>query len=132
MPRPTRPHPRAPPDDERFLVKTMRKGEAHVLLDMLPAYYEHVQRHPHTLLTRFFGVHRITPAHGRAVRWAGGGGMGGEEGGFNLGPRPPRRLPACCLAARRPVAAPLSLLMPVRLTPAHPPTSACPPFVFSF
>jgi hypothetical protein len=81
MPRPTRPHPRAPPDDERFLVKTMRKGEAHVLLDMLPAYYEHVQRHPHTLLTRFFGVHRITPAHGRAVRWAGGGGAWGERRG---------------------------------------------------
>ncbi|KIY93607.1 hypothetical protein MNEG_14355 [Monoraphidium neglectum] len=56
-------------DDERFLVKTMRKSEARVLLGMLPGYYAHVTAHPHTLITRFFGVHRITPAHGRAVRF---------------------------------------------------------------
>jgi hypothetical protein len=49
----------------------MRKSEAHVLLEMLPAYFEHVQAHPHTLLTRFFGVHRITPVHGRAVSGRG-------------------------------------------------------------
>ncbi len=52
-------------------MKTMRKSEAEVLLGMLPGYYGHVERHPHTLITRFFGVHRITPAHGRAVRWLG-------------------------------------------------------------
>jgi 1-phosphatidylinositol-4-phosphate 5-kinase len=45
----------------------MRKSEARVLLGMLPGYYAHVTAHPHTLITRFFGVHRITPAHGRAV-----------------------------------------------------------------
>jgi len=49
------------------LVKTTRKSEARVLLGMLPTYCEHVERHPHTLITRFFGVHKITPAHGRAV-----------------------------------------------------------------
>lgn len=54
----------------------MRKSEAKVLLAMLPAYYAHMAGNPHTLVTRFFGVHRITPAHGRAVRgaWAAGGG----------------------------------------------------------
>lgn len=65
------PHHHTSADDERFLVKTMRKSEARVLLGMLPAYYAHVQRHPHTLITRFFGVHRVTPAHGRAVSGRG-------------------------------------------------------------
>jgi hypothetical protein len=54
-------------EDERFLVKTMRKSEMNVLLEMLPAYHDHVMQHPHTLITRFFGLHRVKPLHGSAV-----------------------------------------------------------------
>ncbi|KAF6257898.1 hypothetical protein COO60DRAFT_1175694 [Scenedesmus sp. NREL 46B-D3] len=56
-------------EDERFLVKTMRKSEMSVLLGMLEQYSLHMERHPNTLITRFFGVHKVTPAHGRSVRF---------------------------------------------------------------
>lgn len=55
------------PEDERFLVKTMRKSEMKVLLDMLPAYAAHMEQHPHSLITRFFGLHKLRPMHGRSV-----------------------------------------------------------------
>ncbi len=34
---------------------------------MLPMYARHVERNPETLLTRFYGVHRVKPSHGRKV-----------------------------------------------------------------
>jgi hypothetical protein len=53
--------------DDRFMVKTMRKEEMKILLDMLPKYYRHVTQHPHTLLTKFYGLHRMKPSKGRKV-----------------------------------------------------------------
>ncbi|CAI5528202.1 unnamed protein product [Closterium sp. Naga37s-1] len=49
--------------DDRFLIKTMRSAELQVLLRMLPAYYRHVKHNPHTLLTKFFGLHAIKIYH---------------------------------------------------------------------
>jgi hypothetical protein len=64
--------PRAPPEDERFLVKTMRKSEMEVLLELLRPYVAHVAEHPATLITRFFGLHRLKPVGaGRSVRGGG-------------------------------------------------------------
>jgi len=54
-------------EDERFLVKTMRKSEMRVLLEMLPSYMTHMEKYPHSLITRFFGLHKVTPLHGRSV-----------------------------------------------------------------
>jgi 1-phosphatidylinositol-4-phosphate 5-kinase len=54
-------------EDERFLVKTMRKSEMSVLLGMLQQYSAHMEAHPNSLITRFFGLHKVTPAHGRSV-----------------------------------------------------------------
>ena len=34
---------------------------------MLPKYMRHVESNPETLLTRFYGVHRVKPSHGRKV-----------------------------------------------------------------
>lgn len=45
--------------DDRFLIKTMRDGEVKTFLRMLQAYYDHVRSNPHTLLTKFYGLHRI-------------------------------------------------------------------------
>lgn len=45
--------------DDRFLIKTMRKNEMRTFLGMLPEYYKHIQNNPHTLLTKFYGLHRI-------------------------------------------------------------------------
>jgi 1-phosphatidylinositol-4-phosphate 5-kinase len=45
----------------------MRKSEMSVLLGMLEQYSEHMERYPNSLITRFFGLHKVTPAHGRSV-----------------------------------------------------------------
>ena len=38
-----------------------------VLLRMLPNYNEHVSNYENTLITKFFGLHRITPSSGQKV-----------------------------------------------------------------
>ena len=38
-----------------------------LLLKLLPRYYAHVERYPHTLLIKFFGLHRVKPATGGKV-----------------------------------------------------------------
>ncbi|KAG9147518.1 hypothetical protein Leryth_007321 [Lithospermum erythrorhizon] len=55
--------------DDRFVIKTLKKSEVKVLLKMLPHYYEHVQHHENTLITKFFGLHRIALRHGKKVRF---------------------------------------------------------------
>ncbi|KAF7099264.1 hypothetical protein CFC21_100917 [Triticum aestivum] len=51
--------------DDRFMIKTLRKSEAKVLLRMLPYYYHHVHTYENTLVTKFFGIHRVKPSSGR-------------------------------------------------------------------
>jgi 1-phosphatidylinositol-4-phosphate 5-kinase len=46
-------------DDDRFMIKTVSHEEMLLLLRLIPAYYRHCVEHPTTLLTRFYGVHRI-------------------------------------------------------------------------
>ena len=48
-------------DDDRFLIKTVSHEEMLLLLKLIPAYYRHCADNPTTLLTRFFGVHRVKP-----------------------------------------------------------------------
>eukprot|EP01025_Chloroclados_australasicus_P032684 TRINITY_DN3312_c1_g1_i2.p2 TRINITY_DN3312_c1_g1~~TRINITY_DN3312_c1_g1_i2.p2 ORF type:complete len:868 (-),score=148.82 TRINITY_DN3312_c1_g1_i2:719-3133(-) len=56
-------------NDGRFFIKTMRKNEMKLLLECLPGYYRHIDKYPHTLVTKFYGLHRITPGNGRTVRF---------------------------------------------------------------
>ncbi|XP_042429823.1 phosphatidylinositol 4-phosphate 5-kinase 1-like [Zingiber officinale] len=60
--------------DERFLIKTLRKYELKILLKMLPNYYVHVGAYDNTLITKFFGLHRLT-IKGRKVRFVVMGNM---------------------------------------------------------
>ncbi|KAH9603441.1 hypothetical protein KSS87_015743 [Heliosperma pusillum] len=55
--------------DDRFMIKTVKKSEVKVLLRMLPSYYEHVYRYENTLVTRFYGVHCVKPAGGPKTRF---------------------------------------------------------------
>ncbi|CAL2236346.1 unnamed protein product [Prunus armeniaca] len=55
--------------DDRFVIKTLRKTELKVLLKMLPSYYCHVGEHENTLITKNFGLHRITLKGGKKVRF---------------------------------------------------------------
>ncbi|AQK54324.1 S-adenosyl-L-methionine-dependent methyltransferase superfamily protein [Zea mays] len=40
--------------DERFVIKTLRKTELKILLKLLPKYYNHVRAYDNTLITNFF------------------------------------------------------------------------------
>ena len=56
--------------DDRYIIKTMRKDEQKKLQAMLQDYYDHVHNFPHTLLTRFCGMHKVKPEReGRDVRF---------------------------------------------------------------
>ncbi|KAK9845785.1 hypothetical protein WJX81_002291 [Elliptochloris bilobata] len=55
--------------DDKYIIKTVRKGEVKLLLELLPRYTAHVLKHPHTLLIKFFGLYRVTPANGAKVRF---------------------------------------------------------------
>lgn len=61
--------------DDRFVIKTLKRSELKVFLEMLPSYYEHVKRHENTLITKFFGLHRIKLKHGKKVRFVVMGNM---------------------------------------------------------
>ncbi|KAI3447539.1 hypothetical protein Pfo_004204 [Paulownia fortunei] len=61
--------------DDRFMIKTLRKSEVKVLLRMLPNYHLHVRRYENTLITKFFGLHRIKPSSGQKFRFVVMGNM---------------------------------------------------------
>ncbi|KAJ6870373.1 phosphatidylinositol 4-phosphate 5-kinase 4 [Populus alba x Populus x berolinensis] len=46
-------------NDDRYMIKTMKKSEAKVLIRMLPAYYNHVRSYENTLVTKFYGLHCV-------------------------------------------------------------------------
>jgi len=46
-------------NDDRYMIKTMKKAEVKMLLKMLPAYYNHVRAFEDTLVTKFFGLHCV-------------------------------------------------------------------------
>ena len=45
---------------DRFIVKTMNKEECDVLLRLLHDYVIYIERHPHSLLTRYYGCHALS------------------------------------------------------------------------
>ncbi|WFD41879.1 1-phosphatidylinositol-4-phosphate 5-kinase [Malassezia psittaci] len=55
--------------DYRFIIKTIRHNEQKFLMKILPAYYEHVQANPHTLLSQFYGLHRVKLQGGRKIHF---------------------------------------------------------------
>ncbi|XP_052176401.1 phosphatidylinositol 4-phosphate 5-kinase 9-like isoform X2 [Diospyros lotus] len=57
--------------DDRFMIKTLRKSE----VKMLPSYYCHVRTYENTLITKFFGLHRIKLPSGQKFRFVVMGNM---------------------------------------------------------
>ncbi|GMH21827.1 hypothetical protein Nepgr_023670 [Nepenthes gracilis] len=55
--------------DDRFMIKTVKRCEVKVLVKMLPSYYKHVCRYENSLVTRFYGVHCIKPIGGPKTRF---------------------------------------------------------------
>jgi hypothetical protein len=86
-------------DDDRFLIKTVSHEEMLLLLKLIPAYYVHCAENPTTLLTRFFGVHRIKPLGSQSkVRLL----CGGSEPPLVHGLSPAQTCSRCCLLCREP------------------------------
>ncbi|XVF41102.1 hypothetical protein PTKIN_Ptkin01aG0253400 [Pterospermum kingtungense] len=58
-------------NDDRYMIKTMKKAEVKVLIRMLPAYYKHVRSFENTLVTKFFGLHcvKLTGTAQKKVRF---------------------------------------------------------------
>mmetsp|Transcript_50855 Transcript_50855/g.99705 ORF Transcript_50855/g.99705 Transcript_50855/m.99705 type:complete len:724 (+) Transcript_50855:98-2269(+) len=54
--------------DKRYMVKTISHDEARILITMLPKYFDHLMKYPDTLLTRFYGLHKVIPAKGKGGR----------------------------------------------------------------
>ncbi|KAG5635239.1 hypothetical protein H0H81_011955 [Sphagnurus paluster] len=55
--------------DYRFIIKTIHHTEHAYLLRILPKYYAHVKENPHTLLSRFYGLHRVKLPRGRKIHF---------------------------------------------------------------
>ncbi|GAC92461.1 phosphatidylinositol phosphate kinase [Pseudozyma hubeiensis SY62] len=55
--------------DYRFIIKTIRHSEHKFLLRILKDYHEHVKANPHTLLSRFYGLHRVKLPQGRKIHF---------------------------------------------------------------
>ncbi|KAF9899936.1 Phosphatidylinositol-4-phosphate 5-kinase [Linnemannia zychae] len=55
--------------DYRFIIKTIHHAEHKFMRKILKDYFNHVKRNPHTLLCRFFGLHRVKLPHGRKIHF---------------------------------------------------------------
>jgi len=55
--------------DYRFIIKTIRHAEHKFLLSILPQYYAYAKDNPHTLLSRFYGLHRVKLPRGRKIHF---------------------------------------------------------------
>ncbi|KAG8389717.1 hypothetical protein BUALT_Bualt01G0007800 [Buddleja alternifolia] len=61
--------------DDRFMIKTVKKSEVKVLIKMLPSYHQHVCRYENSLVTKFYGVHCVKPVGGVKTRFVVMGNM---------------------------------------------------------
>lgn len=55
--------------DYRFIIKTISHSEHNFLRSILKDYHEHVRANPHTLLSRFYGLHRVKMPRGRKIHF---------------------------------------------------------------
>lgn len=46
--------------DNRFLIKALKKSEFSTILEILPKIFDHFLKHPKSLISKFFGLHRLT------------------------------------------------------------------------
>jgi 1-phosphatidylinositol-4-phosphate 5-kinase len=55
--------------DYRFIIKTIHHAEHKFLRRILKQYHAHISANPHTLLSRFYGLHRVKLPHGRKIHF---------------------------------------------------------------
>ena len=55
--------------DYRFIIKTIHHSEHKFLRSVLKEYHEYIKANPHTLLSRFYGLHRVKLPRGRKIHF---------------------------------------------------------------
>lgn len=45
--------------NRKYMIKTVSKAECNTLMNLLPDYYKHLCNNEHSLLNRFYGLHRV-------------------------------------------------------------------------
>ncbi|KAJ5219856.1 hypothetical protein N7468_009060 [Penicillium chermesinum] len=49
--------------DYKYIIKTIHHSEHKLLRKILPEYYRHVEKNPNTLISQFYGLHRVKMAY---------------------------------------------------------------------
>ncbi|KAI2467351.1 SAICAR synthase-like protein [Annulohypoxylon bovei var. microspora] len=55
--------------DYKYIIKTIHHGEHKFLRKILKNYYEHVTDNPNTLLSQFYGLHRVKMPYGKKIHF---------------------------------------------------------------
>ncbi|KAL1998830.1 hypothetical protein VTN02DRAFT_5506 [Thermoascus thermophilus] len=55
--------------DYKYIIKTIHHAEHKLLRKILPQYYEHIEKNPNTLISQFYGLHRVKMAYGRKIHF---------------------------------------------------------------
>lgn len=55
--------------DYKYIIKTVHQSEAKFLRTILREYYNHVRANPNTLLSEFYGLHRVKIPYGRKIHF---------------------------------------------------------------
>lgn len=55
--------------DYKYIIKTIHHAEHKFLRKILKDYYEHVEQNPNTLLSQFYGLHRVKIPYGRKIHF---------------------------------------------------------------
>jgi 1-phosphatidylinositol-4-phosphate 5-kinase len=55
--------------DYKYIIKTIHHSEHKFLRKILKEYYEHVENNPNTLLSQFYGLHRVKIPYGRKIHF---------------------------------------------------------------
>ena len=55
--------------DYKYIIKTIHHAEHKFLRKILREYYEHVEQNPDTLLSQFYGLHRVKIPYGKKIHF---------------------------------------------------------------
>ncbi|PTB69042.1 phosphatidylinositol-4-phosphate 5-kinase [Trichoderma citrinoviride] len=55
--------------DYKYIIKTIHHAEHKFLRKILKEYYEHVTKNPNTLLSQFYGLHRVKMPYGKKIHF---------------------------------------------------------------
>lgn len=55
--------------DYKYIIKTIHHAEHKLLRRILREYYAHIENNPNTLISQFYGLHRVKMAYGRKIHF---------------------------------------------------------------